>query len=232
MIKPSKSPKTLNRSFASNRWSPEEDNRLLELVQQQLEWTDIANAMNRTFAGVQHRFRFLKSTLPGASAIVAKNSTRAQDAKSAPDLSCGAISKAGRRVVEAVKSEVSEFYGREIIVSGFLTDTDLIIGALVRELLLQRYRDVSGWLRITVSRITSSEHGIGIDRFCRVLDELEKSGLLERFVGYRGALALPRKVARQGRFVQVRASMRLIKICRDQRITASNLFTHFPSLSG
>jgi hypothetical protein len=232
MINSSKVPRTLNRSLASNRWSAAEDNRLLELVQQQLEWIEIANAMSRTFAAVQHRFRFLKGTQPGASAIVAKISTRAQDANSTPDLTCGAVSKAGRRIVEAVKCEISKFYGREKNPPGLLTETDLIIGALVRELILLRYRDAGGWLRITVSRIKSSEHGIGIDRFCRLLDELETCGLLERFVGYPGALALSRKVARQGRFVQVKASMRLVKICRQQRIAASNLFTHFPTLGG
>src|ERR1700761_4701175 len=115
MVEPRKVLQTPNRSLASNRWSVEEDNLLLELIQQQYDWTVVAGAMKRSLRGVQHRFQFLKKNRLGGSAVVAKVSVRAQDERPAPNLTCGAISKVGRRVVEAVKSEIREFYGRPIV---------------------------------------------------------------------------------------------------------------------
>jgi hypothetical protein len=232
MIKSSNFMSTPNRTLAGKRWSAEEDKNLLERVQRHEDWIDISKALNRTFVGVQNRFRFLRNTNAHASTIVAKISTRAQNPDTAPDLTCGALGKAGRRVLEAVKNDISQFYGRPQETPAPLDETDLMMGALIRELLLQRYSHVTGWLRITVSRINASEHGIGKMGFSRILDDLEKCAFLERTVGYPGALTLPNMAARQGRFVLIRASARLVKLCRQRRITASNLFTQFPSLRG
>jgi Myb-like DNA-binding domain len=231
MIQSTNPPKRQNRILASNRWSLEEDTRLLELVQQKEDWGEIATVLKRTFSGVQNRFRFLKRTQAHAAAIVAKTSTKTQDPNSAPDLTCGSVSRSGRRVLEAVRTEISLLHGQAQKAAAPLNKTDLLIGALIREMLLLRYRNVTGWCRITVSRINNSEHGIGKTGLSRILDNLERCALLERTVGYPGVLALPHPDARRGRFVLLRASSRLINSCKQRRITASNVVTHFPSLA-
>lgn len=112
MTKSTNPPKTPNRHLASSRWSLEEDNRLLELVQQKEDWGHISIILKRTFSGVQNRFRFLKRTQARAVAIVAKNSTKTQDSNSAPNLTCGSVSRSGRRVLEALRTEISLLDGQ------------------------------------------------------------------------------------------------------------------------
>lgn len=91
-----------DRSLGGQRWTAEEDDRLLELVVSGQEWRTIAAALNRTFSGVQNRFRFLKGSQERAAPIVPRNLTRAQDRGLEPDWSCGAFSVAGRRIAEAL----------------------------------------------------------------------------------------------------------------------------------
>jgi hypothetical protein len=221
----------MNRSSGGNRWSPEEDVRLLELVQGQENWIDIASAFNRTFSSVQNRFRFLKNSQARAWTI-ASTSTRAEDPNFAADLTCGAVSSAGRKTLELVRKEIRRPKLQTGEKSEPLDETGLIIGAIVREVLLLRLRTDRGWLRIAVSRISAPEHGIGREAFRTIINDLEKCALLERLVGYPGTLALSQQVARKGRLVCIRASSRLVDLCERQGIRASNLFTHFPSLAG
>jgi len=232
MSKSTKSPRLLNRSSGGKRWSPEEDDCLLELVLRKEDWLDIATAFNRTFSSVQNRFRFLKSSQARASTISPLTSTRAEDPNLAPDLTCGALSRAGRRVLELVRKEIGRFQLQERETLVPLNEADLITGAVIREVLLLRLRTGTGWLRITVSRINAPEHGIGREACRGVINDLEKCALLERHVGYPGTLTLPQRAARKGRLIWIRASPRLVDLCEKQGISAPNLFTHFPSLGG
>jgi hypothetical protein len=232
MVSSSKSPLPLNRSSGGNRWSHEDDDRLLDLVRKKEDWSDIATALKRSFSSVQNRFRFLKSSQAHASTIVALISTRAEDPSLAPDLSCGALSRAARETLKLVRNDISRFQRQSREVSRPIDETDLIVGAIIREILLLRLRTDTGWLRFTVSRVRTTEHGFGREALRRAIRDLEKSGYCERLVGYPGALALVHQDARKGRLIWIRASSRLTDLCERQGIGASNLLTHFPSLKG
>jgi hypothetical protein len=221
-----------NRSSAGKRWSSEEDSLLVELVRQQIEWGDIAQTMKRAFISVQNRYRYLKVTKDSASNTVARASTRAQPLNSTPDLTCGAPSQSARRVLDLIIGQINQRAGQRPSYNKPLNGLDLITGALIRELLTTRHREIRGWLRITVSRINSPDHGVGRTYFSRLLGDLEANGLLERTVGYPGLVAFSESAARPGRFVFVRASLRLKKLCGQHGITPANLYTHFPSLAG
>jgi Myb-like DNA-binding domain len=220
---------TPNRSSGNKRWSPEDDRLLLKLVEHQQDWIDIAQSMSRSFISVQHRFRFLRATSPDASSVKAKISSRALDPMEVPDLTCGAPSKAARRLLHFIRKEISD---RERAGNEPIDETDLIVGALIRELLTLRARNVSGWLRVTVSLVSSPEHGVGKMQFSRLLNDLELRGLIERTVGVPGALVLRDSAARQGRFVLIRATLRLKLLCSRRGIGVVNLLTHLPTLAG
>jgi Myb-like DNA-binding domain len=216
-----------NISSGNKRWLPEEDDRLIALVQEKQDWVEIARTLSRSFISVQNRFRCLKKIRSHHSAITPPVSTRSQDASLEPDLTCGALSRAGRRVLELAKS-------RSLLPSGkkgsSLTRTDFVIAALIRELLLTRLKSDGGWLRVTISTTRSRTHGVGREALRSIIYDLERRGLLERHVGYLGTPGLP-TAARSGRFVCIRASSRLKDLCEQQGVSGASLFTHFPSLT-
>lgn len=119
---------------------------------------------------------------------------------------------------------------RETVVP--LKETDRFIGAVIWELRLLRLRADTEWLRITVSRVNAPESGIGREALRSVINDVEKSALLERHAGCPGTLALPQRAARKGWLISIRTSSRGVDLCDRQGISASNLFTHFPSLRG
>lgn len=98
--------------------------------------------------------------------------------------------------------------------------------------MLCRLNADEGWVRVTISRVSASQHGIPRDVFRNVVIGLEECAFIERLVGYPGALKLTGREARRGRLVWLRAAPRLIDLCERHGINGSNLFTHFPSLSG
>jgi hypothetical protein len=227
--KSAKAPPVRNRSLGGKRWSRKEDSRLLELVRQELDWLKIAGVLNRTFSSVQRRFQFLRSFDGRASTIVPKKLTRAErPGDPQADLTCGAVSRSGRQTLNLVRNAI-RLRTRETFEP--LKEIDLIICAIIRELLLLRLRADAGWLRITISRISAEEHGVGREVFRTLVSSFEKAALIERHVGYPGALALPQLSARKGRLLLIRASSRLIGFCEQQGVGISNVFTHFPSLA-
>jgi hypothetical protein len=225
MTKPA-DPQFRSISSGNKRWLPKEDDRLLDMVREKEDWVKIAKTFNRTFASVQNRFRYLKNSQIRAATIRPRLLTRAQDASLEPDLTCGALSSPGRRVLELVKGLSVPPASRA---RSPLTRTDFVIAAVIREILLMRLNSNEGWLRVTVSVIRSKTHGIGREALRCVIDDLESRALIERHVGYLGMPGLPNE-ARSGRIIWIRASSRLVDLCDRQGINSINLFTHFPSL--
>ena len=226
----SRSQRGPNRSLGGQRWTIDEDERLLELVKCQREWREIAIELKRTFASVQNRFRFLKKSRVFASEISPLVSTRAQDPTLEPDFTCGALSAAGRKIVEVLCAEMMQIgmmSNREP--SARFYESRLALGGLIRAVMLGRH---TGWLRITLSKVSAPKHGISRGAFANLLISLEKTGMLERYVGYLDDLNLKNLQARKGRPVYVRATALLQEKCERQGISSGNLFTHFPSLDG
>ena len=178
MKKRGKPPLVPSRSLGGKPWSRKEETRLLELVRQGQDWIKIAAALNRTFLSVQSRFRTLRSSDVRASTIVAKKLTRAERRDNpAPDLTCGAVSKPGRQALNFVRNAIGlqpcETFAPP-------DENDLVVCAVIREVLLLRLRADTGWLRITISHIRAAEHGIGKAAFGSMIDALEKAALPTR----------------------------------------------------
>ena len=226
----SRSQRGPNRSLGGQRWTSEEDERLLELVRFKREWRDIAIELKRTFASVQNRFRFLKKSRDSAAEISPLVLTRAHDPTLEPDLTCGALSVAGREIIEELCAEMMRIglMSRREPTARFY-ESRLALGALVRAVMLRRH---TGWLRITLSRVSSPKHGLSRGAFQNLVSSLEKTGMLERYVGYLNDLNLENPQARKGRSVYIRATALLQEMCARKGISSANLFTHFPSLGG
>jgi hypothetical protein len=227
MKKKTKFRRVRSRSSGGKPWSTKEENLLLKLVREGKEWSDIAAALNRTYSGVQMRFQTLRHSDLRALDVVPKKITRAERPELVADFTCGSVSKPGRRVINLVKGAI----GLEASdPSAPLLEWDLVLGAIIRELLLLRLRADMGWLRITVSQISSAKLGVGREGLRRMLTGLENSGMIERFVGYPVTIAFSNRSARKGRLVLLRASPRLLDLCEQNGISAANLSTHFYSL--
>ena len=230
MDKPTPAPSAPDRSSGGKRWSVEEDERLLDLVRQEQDWRDIATAFGRSFSSVQDRFRFLKNSQACAASIVPRRSIRAKN-PTPPDLTCGAPSRAGRDLLSLVRNDID----RRQMIAGeprpLIDEIDLILGAIIREVMLLRSDAHMDWVRITVAEIRTHENGIGKEAMRAVINELEKRLWIERGVGYPGLVELPRQ-ARIGRLILIRAAPRLLALCERIGISPPDLFNHFPSLNG
>jgi hypothetical protein len=126
------------------------------------------------------------------------------------------------RVLEQYASSSTRSYNRKAA-RGQLP---LLLGAMVGELLHARTADQTlGWMSLCVRNPHLSTFGYSWLSFSKLLDVLQREGLIERLRGYYSALGLT--MPRPSRNARIRASAKLAALCAEHLITSDNIQTHF-----
>lgn len=100
-----------------------------------------------------------------------------------------------------------------------------MIGALIGEVLSVGIRGRSpDWMRVSVHKVRPPVAGLGQESFRRLLAALYDLRLVERGGGYCGVAA---SMAQYGRTTRIRASTKLIGLCRRHPISPANALSHF-----
>jgi hypothetical protein len=147
------------------------------------------------------------------------------------NLKCEAISNAAMGVVTVLYESATTF--RAATIAKHNTYQKLkprlqhVIGAIIRELVLERHRNgPNAWVTISVSRVRSEDVGISQALFQNLLEGFEQGGYLERLSGYAGTLELTTPEPRRGRTTRVRGTQALFRLCAKHNITAHNVSMH------
>jgi hypothetical protein len=221
----------------NNRWTDEENDRLITLLANDTPWRLIATELKRSYVAVETRASKLQR-------LASKTSRLNDDAHRLTifrpnirepeplNLTCYTTSDAALAVVRVLYEKAMIYRAATIAKSNryqkLKPRLQSVIATIVRELLGERHRsEDSGWLKVSTSRVRASQIGISIDVFRNLLDALEHDGFIERLNGYADAMELTDRGARQGRVTQVRGTVELFDLCAYHQITPDNASTHF-----
>lgn len=215
----------LTKRLSSKRWSSEEDSQLLGMAARGDDWRLVAATLGRSFTSVQARFRLLKN-----SNDQPRHRSKIETAQA--DLSCGAMSRVAREIVEILWQEILRHKSQHDwqTPARLREEVFAAIGALVREVMRVHLDSEEGGLRLSFSKVGVDYGGISREAFRYCTIGLEKSNFLVRRVDSVGKLSLIHPAARGGRRVRLIATSKLIDLFEERRIGEANLFTHFPSL--
>jgi 23S rRNA pseudoU1915 N3-methylase RlmH len=225
------------RNSQNTRWTDEEDERLITLIANDTSWRLIAAELKRSYQAVEHRASKLKRlasetpALIGAAKGGATSRPNVRDPESM-NLACLTMSDAAMEVVSVLYHKAMAYRAATIARTNkyqkLKPRLQRVIGAIVRALLDERHRKESpGWVKVSMSRVRSSQFGINAEVFQNLLAALEHDGFLERLNGYAGAMELSSPQARRGRVTRVRGTTKLFDLCAHHQITADNAATHF-----
>jgi hypothetical protein len=221
------------RNSQNTRWTDAEDERLITLIAKDTSWRLIAAELKRSYRAVEKRaskLRRLASETPALTGDVAIFRPKVHDP--APmNLTCLAISDAAMAVVSVLYDKAMAYRAATIARTNkyqkLKPRLQRVIGAIVRALLEERHRkETPGWVKVSISRVRSSQVGINVEVFQNLLAALEHNGFLERLNGYAGAMELSSPQARRGRVTRVRGTSKLFDLCAHHQITTDNAATH------
>jgi hypothetical protein len=222
------------RNSQNTRWTDAEDERLITLIANDTSWRLIAAELKRSYRAVEKRaskLRRLASETPALTGDVAIVRPKVHDPKPI-NLTCLAISDAAMAVVSVLYDKAMAYRAATIARTNkyqkLKPRLQRVIGAIVRALLEERHRkETRGWVKVSISRVRSSQVGINVEVFQNLLAALEHNGFLERLNGYAGAMELSSPQARRGRVTRVRGTSKLFDLCAHHQIAADNAATHF-----
>jgi hypothetical protein len=225
------------RNSQNTRWTDEEDERLITLIAKDTSWRLIAAELKRSYLAVEKRaskLRRLGSETPALTgdangAAIVRPKVRDPEPM---NLTCLTISDAAMAVVSILYDKAMAYRAATIAQTNkyqkLKPRLQRVIGAIVRALLEERHRKESpGWVKVSISRVRSSQVGINVEVFQNLLAALEHNGFLERLNGYAGTMELSSPQARRGRVTRVRGTSELFDLCARRQITADNAATHF-----
>jgi hypothetical protein len=225
------------RNSQNTRWTDEEDERLITLIANDTSWRLIAAELKRSYQAVEKRASKLKRLASETPALIGAANGGATFRPNVRDpesmnLACLTISDAAMEVVSVLYHKAMAY--RAATIAGTNKYQKLkprlqrVIGAIVRALLDEHHRKESpGWVKVSMSRVRSSQVGINAEVFQNLLAALEHDGFLERLNGYAGAMELSSPQARRGRVTRLRGTSELFDLCAHHQITADNAATHF-----
>jgi hypothetical protein len=229
----------------NTRWTGEEVDRLIELLADVTPWRVIATELKRSYVAVETKAGQLKRLASKTPKLTDHPNRVASLRPNILQTQPPSMNFIWRATSEAALAVVSVLYGRAMTYraatiaksnnqySKLKPRLQSVIGAILRELISERHKDVGGarWLKVSTSRIRASQIGINADVFRNLLDALEKDGFIERLNGFADAIELSNsKDARRGRVTRVRGTAKMFDLCGRHQITTDNVAMHFDRL--
>ena len=221
-----------HKSRRNTKWSVEDEMRLEGLAMTGASLGAIASDMQRSYQSIEKRIRKIKGRL--SASTPAGNNDAAIDVSSVSpprneptmDLSCDLISETAMPLVNILYEQLTAYravtFAKSNTYKKLKPRFEKVIAAIVRELLVAPSRKGAvAWVRVSVRRIRSSQTGINTDLFYNLMDGLCENGFVERLSGYSNAQFSA--ASRRGRTTKLRATPKLITLCKQHNVVADNV---------
>jgi hypothetical protein len=224
------------KSRRNTKWSPEDELRLVELATAGASLGAIASEMNRSYQSIEKRIRKIKGrpaeSRPTGNRAAVMDFSCPSPSLDEPtmDLGCDLISETAMPLVNILYDQLTAYravtFAKSNKYKKLKPRFEKVIAAIVRELLIApSHKGAFAWVQVSMRRIRSSQIGINADLFHNLMDGLCENGFLERLSGYSNAQFSA--AARRGRTTRLRATTKLITLCKQHNVAADNVMRCF-----
>jgi hypothetical protein len=222
------------KNRGNTKWSKADEMRLATLISAGLPLRTIGTEMQRSYHSIEKRAWKIKRE--AAHSGLTTNQERLDVGHRSPrdyptmDLSCDLTSEMARPLLNILYDRLTLHRAATIAATNEYRKIkprfERVIAAIVRELLIAPSEDgVFAWVQVSTRRIRSSDLGINTDVFRNLIDGLAENGFVERLSGYINAEFS--QAARRGRMTRLRATTKLITLCKQHNVTAENAMCCF-----
>ena len=224
-----------NPKFRSNtKWSLEDEDRLAAMISSGMSVIAMATEMQRSYRAIEDRIWKIKRS--EAKTELTADLIRYRDNPRdnlTMNLSCRTINEMATPLVEVLYNRLTAYRAITIAKSNKYKTIkprfEKVIAAIVRELLIApSQNEAFVWVQVSISRVRSSQIGINTEIFQNLIDGLCENGFVDRLSGYSNLQF--RAEARRGRPTRLRATTKLIALCKQYNVTAENAMHCFSGL--
>jgi hypothetical protein len=223
------------RSNHNLRWTTEDVERLLDLLDSGAALGAIAVKLNRSYAAVEKRIWKLGKggTAPTLSPSPKRSFRRPPMQEATTNLTCLTIDPGALPIIHELYDRIVAHRAATIAKTysyrKLKPRIEGVIAAIVRDLLLLHFHPgTTDWIRVSTRQARSSEIGVNEDIVRNLLDALKENGFIERLNGYENLMGRnSAAVARGGRATRIRGTSKLFDLCAKYGLTRERLKTWF-----